>query len=73
MLNLILITATTVFAMLFVWLLSDIKKDSFNREERLLNHIEKQGEALERVTDTIEKMDVRLSHIEQKVNNNHKE
>ncbi|HDR7414085.1 TPA: holin [Bacillus toyonensis] len=68
MLNLILITATTVFAMLFVWLLSDIKKDSFNREERLLNHIEKQGEALDRITDTMEKMDVRLNHIENKVN-----
>ncbi|WP_176519437.1 hypothetical protein [Bacillus toyonensis] len=42
MLELVLITATTVFAMLFVGLLSVTKKDSFNREERLLNHIEKQ-------------------------------
>ncbi|PEV02455.1 holin [Bacillus thuringiensis] len=73
MLDLVFITATTVFAILFVWLLSDTKKDSHNREERLLNHIEKQGEALDRVTDTIEKMDVRLSHIENKVNNNHKD
>ncbi|AFU12219.1 MULTISPECIES: hypothetical protein [Bacillus cereus group] len=73
MLDLVFITATTVFAMLFVWLLSDTKKDSLNREERLLNHIEKQGEALDRVTDTMEKMDVRLIHIENKVNKDHKE
>ncbi|WP_369903105.1 holin [Bacillus manliponensis] len=68
MLDLILITATTVFATLFAWLLLDTKNDSLNREERLLNHIEKQGEALDRITDTMEKMDVRLTHIEKKVN-----
>ena len=57
-----------IFAGLFVWLLFDSKKESKSREERLLNHIERQGEALDRVTDTIEKMDVRLSHIERKFN-----
>ncbi|MED5103144.1 BhlA/UviB family holin-like peptide [Niallia circulans] len=56
-----------VFAGLFVWLLVDSKKDSKNREERLLNHIERQGEALDKVTDTIERMDIRLSRIEDKV------
>lgn len=56
--------------MLFCWLLWDTKKESCNREERLLTHIEKQGEAFDRVTDTIEKMDVHLSHIEQKVDRN---
>lgn len=56
-----------VFAGLFVWLLFDSKKDSKNREERLLNHIERQGEALDKVTDTIERMDIRLSRIEEKV------
>ncbi|MBT2667325.1 holin [Bacillus sp. ISL-4] len=53
---------------LFIWLFVDTKKESRNREERLLDHIERQGKTLDRVTDTIEKMDIRLSRIEDKVN-----
>ena len=56
-----------VFACLFVWLLWDTKKDSRNREERLLNHIERQGQALDKITDTIERMDIRLTNIEEKI------
>lgn len=57
-----------IFAVLFGWLFFDTRNEAKNREERLLDHIERQGEALDKVTDTIERMDVRLSHIEQKVN-----
>ena len=56
-----------VFAVLFGWLFFDTRRESKNREERLLDHIDRQGQALDKVTDTIERMDVRLSHIEQKV------
>ncbi|MGF9738584.1 BhlA/UviB family holin-like peptide [Priestia megaterium] len=56
-----------VFAVLFGWLFFDTRKEAKNREERLLDHIERQGEALDKVTDTIERMDIRLSYIEQKV------
>jgi len=56
-----------IFAVLFGWLFFDTRKESKNREERLLDHIERQGQALDKVTDTIAMMDVRLSHIEQKV------
>ncbi|MFD4058762.1 MULTISPECIES: BhlA/UviB family holin-like peptide [Bacillati] len=59
---------TGVFAVLFGWLFYDTRKEAKNREDRLMNHIEKQGEALDRITDTMEKMDVRLTHIEGKVN-----
>lgn len=57
-----------IFAVLFGWLFWDTRKEAKNREDRLMNHIEKQGEALDRITDTMEKMDVRLTYIEQKVN-----
>ncbi|MEY9866618.1 hypothetical protein ABIE66_001997 [Peribacillus sp. B2I2] len=57
-----------IFAVLFGWLFWDTRKETKNREERLMNHIDKQGEALDRITDTMEKMDVRLTHIEGKVN-----
>jgi len=56
-----------VFAVLFGWLFFDTRRESKNREERLLDHIERQGQALDKVTDTMERMDVRLTHIEQKV------
>ncbi|MFB7304653.1 BhlA/UviB family holin-like peptide [Heyndrickxia sporothermodurans] len=59
-----------IFAVLFGWLFYDTRKESKNREERLLDHIERQGKALDKVTDTIERMDIRLSNIEKKVNKN---
>lgn len=65
-----LIMKNGVFAGLFVWLLFDSKKDSKVREERLLDHIERQGKALDKVTDTIERVDIRLSRIESKVDKN---
>lgn len=64
---------TGIFAVLFGWLFYDTRKESKNREDRLMNHIEKQGEALDRITDTIERIDVRLTHIENKVNEHTKD
>lgn len=57
-----------IFAVGFGWLFWDTRKETKSREDRLINHIEKQGESLDRITDTMEKMDVRLTHIESKVN-----
>lgn len=56
-----------VFALLFGWLFYDTRSEAKKREDRLLNHIERQGEALDKITDTMEKMDIRLTHIETKV------
>lgn len=56
-----------VFAVLFGWLLFDTRREAKAREERLMSHIEKQEDALGKVTDTIERMDTRLSNIEDKV------
>lgn len=57
-----------IFAVLFGWLFWDTRKEAKVREEKLMNHIEKQGDALDRITDTMEKMDVRLTHIEGELN-----
>jgi hypothetical protein len=37
------------------------------RENELMNHIEKQDESMDRITNTLEKMDTRLSNIEYQV------
>ncbi|PFR97158.1 holin [Priestia megaterium] len=57
-----------IFAVLFGWLFWDTRKEAKVREEKLMNHIEKQGDALDRITDTMGKMDVRLTHIEGELN-----
>lgn len=65
-----IVSESGIFACLFVWLLWDSKKESKNREERLYVQMDRQGEALEKVSDTIERMDIRLSNIEYKVDDN---
>ena len=62
-----LLVENGVFAVLFGWLLLDTRKEAKIREDRLMIHIEKQEVALDKVTDTIERMDTRLSNIEEKV------
>lgn len=62
-----LLVENGVFAALFGWLLFDTRKEAKTREDRLMGHIEKQEHALGKVTDTIERMDIRLSNIEEKV------
>lgn len=54
-----------VFAILFVWLLVDTRKESKEREEKLIQQIEEQNvtqqrivEAIERIEQKIEKMEV---------------
>ena len=64
---------TGIFAVLFGWLFYDTRKENKNREDRLISHIEKQGKALDRITDTIERIDVRLTYIEKKVDEHKKD
>ncbi|WP_010651184.1 BhlA/UviB family holin-like peptide [Oceanobacillus massiliensis] len=61
------------FAILFVWLLIDSRKDSKQREERLMQHIEKTTDTLdvlsnrmENVNTKVDKIDTRLTEFEKK-------
>ncbi|MEK4125880.1 BhlA/UviB family holin-like peptide [Anoxybacillus sp. FSL W8-0382] len=57
-----------VFALLFVWLLVDTRKESKQREEKLLAQIEKQNEAQERIVHAIERIEKKIEKMEVSMN-----
>ncbi|AKS37683.1 holin [Anoxybacillus gonensis] len=57
-----------VFATLFVWLLIDTRKESKEREQKLLEQIEKQNEAQERIVQAIERIEKKIEKMEVSMN-----
>ncbi|MBE2909169.1 holin [Anoxybacillus flavithermus] len=57
-----------VFALLFVWLLVDTRKESKQREEKLLAQMEKQNEAQERIVQAIERIEQKIEKLEVSMN-----
>jgi predicted type IV restriction endonuclease len=53
-----------VFAILFVWLLIDTRKESKEREQKLLAQIEKQNEAQQRIVEAIERIEQKIEKME---------
>lgn len=45
----------------------EYRKESRDREEKLMNHLEKTTESMEKVTDSLEKIEFRMTLIEEKV------
>jgi hypothetical protein len=62
-----------LWALLAVVLIVYILHDSREREKRLMTHLEKSNESLEKISSTIDKMDMRLNLIENKVINKRSE
>ncbi|KJE28483.1 hypothetical protein LG52_74 [Geobacillus kaustophilus] len=57
-----------VFALLFVWLLIDMRKESKEREQKLIEQIEKQNEAQERIVQAIERLEQKIEKMEVSMN-----
>lgn len=57
-----------VFALLFVWLLVDTRKEAKEREQKLLEQIEKQNEAQERIVQAIERIEQKIEKMEVSMN-----
>jgi BhlA holin family len=55
-----------IFAILFVWLLIDTRKEAKQREEKLNAQIEKQNEAQERIVESIERLEQKISNLQVK-------
>lgn len=53
-----------VFALLFVWLLIDTRKESKEREQKLIEQIEKQNEAQQRIVEAIERIEQKIEKLE---------
>lgn len=46
-------------------LYSDMREDSTKREEKLMNHLDKQTETTSKIAITLEKMDSRICNLEE--------
>lgn len=57
-----------VFAVLFVWLLVDTRKEAKEREQKLLSQIERQNEAQERIVQAIERIEQKIEKMEVSMN-----
>lgn len=56
-----------IWCALFVWLFFTTKKEAKEREAELESIIKEQGETLQGITSTLEKMDSRIEKIEEKM------
>lgn len=57
-----------VFAVLFLWLLVDTRKEAKERELKLLEQIEKQNQAQERIVQAIERIEQKIEKMEVSMN-----
>lgn len=54
-----------LFAVLFVWLLTDTRKESKAREEKLTVQIEKQNESQEKIVLSLERLEQQISNLKE--------
>ena len=57
-----------IFAVLFVCLLYDTRKEAKEREQKLIEQIEKQNEAQERIVQAIERLEQKIEKMEVSLN-----
>lgn len=53
-----------VFAVLFVWLLIDTRREAKEREQKLIEQIEKQNVAQQRIVEAIERIEQKIEKLE---------
>lgn len=58
-----MIVSQGIFAVLFVWLFIDSRSESKNRETRLLEQIDKQNQAQDRIVQAIERLERQVSNL----------
>jgi predicted type IV restriction endonuclease len=56
-----MIASQGIFAVLFVWLFIDTRKEAKQREEKLSAQIDKQNEAQDRIVLSIERLEQKVS------------
>lgn len=59
-----MIATQGIFAVLFVWLLISTKKESKEREDRLMTHVEKTTETLDVLSNRMEKASTKVDQID---------
>lgn len=54
-----------VFAVLFVWLLIDTRKEAKSREDKLNTQIDKQNEQMGRIVQSLERLETQISSLKE--------
>lgn len=54
-----------VFAILFIWLLIDTRKEAKNREDKLSVQIDKQNESMGRIVQSLERLEQQISSLKE--------
>lgn len=57
------VVSNGVFAILFVWLLIDTRKEAKTREEKLTSQIEKQNEQMDRIVQSLERLETQIQNL----------
>lgn len=52
-----------IFACLFIWLLVNQQKDSKEREQQLIQQVNKQNEAMEKIVVSLERLEQQVSNL----------
>ncbi|WP_066173356.1 BhlA/UviB family holin-like peptide [Bacillus marinisedimentorum] len=60
-----LVVSQGIFAVLFVWLLVDTRKESKERERQLITQIEKQNQAQDRIVQAIERLENQITSLKE--------
>ncbi|MBS3679951.1 holin [Ornithinibacillus massiliensis] len=56
-----------IFAILFIWLFLDSRKDSKTREDRLMAHVEKTTDTLDTLSQRMENVSVKVDNIDNRL------
>lgn len=54
-----------IFALLFVWLLFDTRKEAKVREDKLTAQIDKQNEAQEKIVQSLERLETQIQNLKE--------
>ncbi|MCB7071381.1 holin [Caldibacillus sp. 210928-DFI.2.22] len=54
-----------IFALLFVWLLIDTRKEAKTREEKLSQQIDKQNESMEKIVISLQGLEQQISSLKE--------
>ncbi|WP_210367432.1 BhlA/UviB family holin-like peptide [Bacillus sp. REN3] len=54
-----------IFALLFVWLLFDTRKEAKTREDKLTAQIDKQNEAQDKIVQSLERLETQIQNLKE--------
>ncbi|OLS37913.1 holin [Alkalihalophilus pseudofirmus] len=60
-----IVISNGLFAVLFIWLLKDTRDEAKKREDKLIEQIDKQNDAHERIVSAIERLEMKVEKLKE--------